>query len=285
MMVHILDQGRFRNGNLCGSMLTLMERLLSLPLRKRPQRYLGHHSYFKPNGFASKYIPSARTFSFEEGLGTYGTLAHHVRVARREGMKFPFLKFFIRKALGSKAFVDSRWTPMLFESDDDLLPLKTIFSAFPGAFHFSIQSDLAGPQTGKTMLFFTAPLVELGILSRSEYANLLRRVTDAIAESSMQVVFKPHPLERNWNDEFPCVRTDAPSEVVIPMVNPQCVGGFSTGALITARLIFKLESFSFNAFLPQEAARQIRIEGPAAGLFARHVTDFQSSAHVYQGLE
>ncbi|MAI34818.1 MAG: hypothetical protein CMM07_24525 [Rhodopirellula sp.] len=285
MKVQIVEQERFRKGNLCGMMLALMMRVLPPFLRKKPDRYLGHHSYFKPNGFAAKYASSGRTFSFEEGLGTYGTLAHHVRVAKREGMKFPFLKFCIKKALGSRIFVDRRWTPMLFESDGDLLPLKTVFSAFPKAFEYTIESDIEGAGAERVMLFFTAPLVELGILSRNEYANLLHSISDTLAQVGVRVLFKPHPLERDWNDEFPCVRTQAPSEVAIPMLNPECVGGFSTGALITAKLIFKLKAFSFNSFLPWEAAEQLRIEGPVARLFSRHVIEFQKSEFVKQVAE
>lgn len=285
MTVLIVEQGRFSRGNPCGAMLALLTRLFTRARRKQPDRYLGHHSYFKPNGLASRYVSSARTFSFEEGLGTYGTLAHHVRVARREGIKFPFLKFVIKKALGTGVFVDTRWTPMLFETESDLWPLKTVFSAFPQAFGFAFESDLEGSGGERVMLFFTAPFVELGILSRHEYSNLLRRISEALAQDGIRVLFKPHPLEQDWSDEFPSLRTTAPSEVAIPMLNPACVGGFSTGALITAKLIFKLNAFSFNSFLPAAAREQLRIEGPMARLFSSYVTEFQKSELASQGSE
>lgn len=285
MTVHIIEQGRFGKGKPCGAMLALLTRLARRALGKHSDRYLGHHSYFKPNGLASRYVSSARTFSFEEGVGTYGTLAHHVRVARREGIKFPFLKFVIKKALGTGVFVDTRWTPMLFENESDLWPLKTVFSAFPQAFGFAFESDLEGAKGEGVMLFFTAPFVELGILSRQEYSNLLRRISESLAQDGIRVLFKPHPLEQDWSDEFPSLRTRAPSEVAIPMVKPACVGGFSTGALITAKLIFKLNAYSFNSFLPSAAREQLRIEGPIARLFSSHVIERQKSEFTSQGLK
>lgn len=273
LRVRIQAQRDINAGNVCDAFLALCKRLVSLVKKGSGDMLIGHHTYFKPGSITAKYSGNATTFSFEEGLGTYGNLAHHLKVSKRERLSFPRTKFYLKKLLNTPIFADESWRPLYVESVEDLSLLRKVFHSLPNAFDLtlSVNKNAGDGYKKRTMLFFTAPLVELGLIDRDEYHSVLSQIERSLLAKGVEVVFKPHPLEEWLDSKFTYLDAKVPSEVVVSAFEPDYVGGFSTGALITSRLIFGITAISFNSFLPERLRTEVALEGDIAELFNRHV--------------
>jgi hypothetical protein len=205
--------------------------------------WLGHHTYFKPTALAAvrvRDLPKVRIVAFEEGVGTYGDMAHHVWASRLVHLSFPRTKYVLRRVLAKRIFVDAVSSVMTGSADDgDLARVMRwmVENLYEGGLAGSI--DLSeGDLRQKRVLIAGSPFHALGELSRDEYRAVLRKVLRNI-EGKIWV--KPHPLERDLTIYreigVECLSANLPGEAVVAALAPVTVVGFGTGLLRTAARI------------------------------------------------
>ncbi|WP_152485944.1 polysialyltransferase family glycosyltransferase [Methylohalobius crimeensis] len=251
------------------------------PVRFRRTRdfrvIIGHHTYFKPASLA--YSPTSRmtdisTFSFEEGIGTYGGMKHHVHAARREGRQFARTKYLLRKGLSHDFWLDSSRTFLKTRSDLERDQYRTAISTLLAAryesgallFPASARVDLKG-----AVLFFSSPLYDLNLMSMPQYIDFIKRVEAFYASKGKGLVLKLHPMEscsetlRGAGIEV--IDDPRPVEMLISEAQPDSVAGLSSGALITANALFKLQARSFLAWLTETAREQLKVRGELKEIF------------------
>lgn len=246
--------------------------------------FLGHHTYFKPSTLqllTLKEIWSLHTFAFEEGVGTYGGLKHHIRAAAREGRRFPILKYLFRRFLQAKIFLDERWGAIGGRHDSS----EVITSHNKALELLDILYDNTFPRMGlnlsntddsiKRAIFFTTPLVEIGVLSQYEYMQVLTKIKNRLNSLGFTVYFKLHPTEcvaaAKDYDNLLFLGSKLPAELLLYKVKPDLVAGFNSGALILAKYIFALNAIECLDILPVEAANKLRYSDDLELLFKRAV--------------
>lgn len=239
--------------------------------------YIGHHTYFKPTILSERFaepLGTITTFSFEEGIGSYGGYSHHVAAAKREGRNFPRVKYFLRKFLRSKLWLDDSWCllsepPLGFESENYIKAIQIISSIKweGGECFYSVGEDYKKD----SVLFFSSPFVELGILTLDEYVEVLNRVKQHFIFLNIDVLFMLHPLEKSHDvlaeHGFNLVGAACPAEIAFYKFRPKVAAGFNSGALLTVNKIFGVKSISFLGFLPEAKQDSVVLKGELGRVF------------------
>tara|TARA_R110002095_G_scaffold177702_1_gene155031 strand:- start:320 stop:1411 length:1092 start_codon:yes stop_codon:yes gene_type:complete len=239
--------------------------------------WIGHHSYFKPNWIANEYGSKANTFSFEEGIGTFGNLSYHRNVARREDSRFPVLKFITKKMLSTKFFVDSFWFPMAEDDEVKIRVLKQAFELIGREFFKSLACELESFSNKPIVVILGAPLVRLGLIEAEEYKKILMDLVSRINLLGCFPVYKAHHLETaiDIHPSGIVLRTSAPAEVLISMLSTKWVVGFSSSALISTSKIFNVDAYNAANLLPAPARNAIGLDGSLKSIFDSCVSDFE----------
>ena len=281
--VFVLDGLRVRicygskeNETLSCSLFVVLSRLFSLVSDRSSQTWIGHHSYFKPNYIASRYISRAKTFSFEEGIGTFGSLGYHRNVARRENHKFPILKFMTKKILSSRLFVDYPWYPVAENDPKKIAFLKKSFELIGFEIFQGLADELKSFSGKPVVVILGAPLVRLGLIDGKEYEDVLSRLVSKIESNGCLPVYKAHHLEIIDGIKLfdSILKTPAPAEVLVSVIAPKSVVGFSSGALISSSKIFGVEAYNATSLLPENVREAISIDGHLRKIFDSCVLEF-----------
>jgi hypothetical protein len=219
------------------------------------------------------------TFTFEEGIGTYGGLKHHIRAAKRERRRFPILKYWGRKLLATKAWNDHKWGVLADDSEQTRHAYLAAIAGLSRTVYRDRVAELAEIKESageRLVLFFSTPLVELFGLAPDDYVRLLKRISESLAAEDFNMMIKPHPLERTISllreAGVPVIDSRLPGELVIHELSPSVVAGFNSTALLTARLLFDIRSISFGSYLAEKQAVAAALDGGLKGLFDKFVT-------------
>ncbi|XEG71207.1 polysialyltransferase family glycosyltransferase [Pseudomonas sp. abacavir_1] len=255
------------------------KRLTNRTKAELPVTWLGHHSYFKPSlvNYIDIKNSNVRCFAFEEGIGSYGGLLHHIKASYREKKTFPILKYLARSILRSSIWID-KYSRTLNSSQGTNRTLSNAVSEISestwanGTPVYTVSQQISS----NAIILFTSPFVELGILSKQQYRVLLAEVNNYVRQNNRSLVIKPHPLERSIRDiaptEVEIIDSKVPAEVLIKKLEPQNVAGFNSGALITASLTLKKKSINLSHKLPAEAIKKIKLDPSLEKLFKDFVT-------------
>jgi hypothetical protein len=104
----------------------------------------------------------------------------------------------------------------------------------------------------KIVLILTEDYSEENILTSKEELDIIKSLIKIINGLNIRVIIKPHPVEKedkykNILEEFDNVKiiNNGPiAEKIIPYLNPICVFGYSSTALINASLLYNITSVS-----------------------------------------
>lgn len=248
--VHI-RQNDYKNKNGYDNMKCALKFLIYIGLgiwKKSPKIILMHHSYLKPTIFFSSSIRDCAdlwTVSFEEGVGTYGDLRHHLDIARIEGKKLPIFSYYLKKFLSF--FLRDKFSVLSNCEATDAQAFKNAVSAIAAlttakdGLPKSIKTTNEDVLRNKKILFFGSPYVDRQGVSKESYKSYIQK----IIENNKDVTFvaKPHPLEKKSlqiYDELGASLIDnsISGEIAISILKPDMVIGFYSGVLLVARNVY-----------------------------------------------
>ena len=218
--------------------------------KQNPKYILMHHTYIKPTIFSPLTVKescSAWVITFEEGVGTYGDLSHHLKAAKLEKKKFPVISHFLRKFLSE--FSRARFSVLDCCQPSDAQNFQKSVLAIARETHAweIIATSLAHlkqkDDATVRVIIFGSPFVDLGCISTDTYRKYIRSLL--AGHAGCHVFVKPHPLEEK---SLPIYRELGASmlepsiggEVVIDLIRPTLVIGFHSGSLLVARNVYKI---------------------------------------------
>lgn len=239
---------------------------------KNPRLYVGHHSYFKPTVMGKLESISFQTFSFEEGIGSYSGIMHHIKSAKLIGIRYPAIKFLLRKILASSIWVDYKWGVIDKTGNLEVKYYKEAIAEFSG---LTRDGSFLFPKLSKWedvgVVFFSSPLVELKLLPKESYADILLKIKGNFESLGLSMKIKPHPLESDvsYLEEvgFDIEKGNYPAEVLLMRAKPQIVAGFNSGSLIIANKLFGIRAISFISFLPDVVIKKVTLQGSLGRIF------------------
>lgn len=204
--------------------------------------YLLHHTYFKPTGL--EYVRftdlwSTCLVSFEEGVGSYGSIYHDIKVSRREGKKFPRMKFFVKRLL--KLFVSDSFVVL------DSKNLQGNGYYFREA--ISIISDVYFKEviqaySNKEKLAGNVLILPSPSFIRGKAHGIIKE----IAEDSHKICYvKPHPLDKSLShfNNIPAIfiNSNVPAESIFGTLNPEVVLGDISTSVLVAKNVYNLKVY------------------------------------------
>jgi len=113
-------------------------------------------------------------------------------------------------------------------------------------------NDLNIDKFGKTVLIITQPFSEMNTISLEEELSLMRSLIKVINKKGIKPVIKPHPREtsdkyNNLKDcDFDIIENNFPVEEIIPNLNPVCVIGYSSTALLNSKVFYDIDAISLS---------------------------------------
>jgi len=113
-------------------------------------------------------------------------------------------------------------------------------------------NELKMDQFGRTVLIITQPFSEMNTISLDEEINLMVSLIKVINKKGINPVIKPHPRENrakynNLNDcDFEIIENNFPVEEIIPNLNPICVIGYSSTALLNSKVFYDINAISLS---------------------------------------
>lgn len=222
-------------------------------LQKR--HYILHHTYFKVTCFQFLSLKEALRMeygAFEEGIGTYGDLKHHIAVAKRENKKFPILLNSLKSIL--KRLVNYNFRVLKNPDRKDLEAFyEAIGSLTINVYQKDVEIELSQlnskSQMNSGVIFFSAPFIDLLNVSLKDFDDLLKSISMQYPPGSIYI--KPHPLEIKSipiyeSHGFKVLSNKLPAEIVLYMLKPKkIIGAFST-SLLVAKHVFNIEIENLN---------------------------------------
>lgn len=216
--------------------------------KKEPNTILMHHSYLKPTILSSSSIRDCSDLwavSFEEGVGTYGDLHHHLDIACIEGKKLPVLSYYLKKILS--LFLRDKFSVLSNCSASDAQAFKNAVGTISNLtfakdkLQKAIKTRHKELLINKKILFFGAPYVDRQNVSNEEYKIYIRKIIEENKNSTLFV--KPHPLESKSLEVYdelgvPLIDKSIGGEVAISILQPDLVIGFYSGVLLVARNVY-----------------------------------------------
>lgn len=250
--------------------------------------YIGHHTYFKPSVllFLLERYRGKRiiVFSFEEGVGSYNSLSQEKAIAKREGKKFFFIKYVLKKILGRFPFVDINWGVIqrVSQTKDNIqywhreAAREIGINLYPNDIVNSMQ--VVDNDRYKRVLFFTSPLVELGLLKEEDHRKLIINVKCYFEKKMIDMYVKPHPLDtQDYSSEFTgekLIISTMPSEIHLMMHHYNYVAGVNSGALVTANAMYGIQAINFYNMLPKKAKNELRLGCELEKIFQARTLDY-----------
>lgn len=111
-------------------------------------------------------------------------------------------------------------------------------------------NDLKMDIVGKTVLIISQPFSEMDIIPLMTELNLMQSLIKFINKNGIKPILKPHPREKSdkYNDlkdcDFEVIENNFPVEEIIPKLNPICVIGYTSTALLNSKIFFDVNTIS-----------------------------------------
>jgi len=215
--------------------------------------YLPFIEYFKDKEIASKYKPIFVVI--DEGVGIYVNKKSN-ELGIKHASKFSILaeiklksydyadrllrKISLRYVPLEKKFVFEHGSSMKRNEDTINLYKKII----------EIRSNDLGLHEDNVALLVTQPLSEYKMVSKQHECDIIQEIIQLFKENKVKVVIKPHPSETKnkydylKNNNVKIINNNFPVEEIIPNLNPICVIGTLSTALINSKVLFNITSVS-----------------------------------------
>jgi len=232
---------------------------------------------FKNKYISNKYIPVY--FIIDEGFGTYiskKALKIRWKITRKlinqdkKLDRFSYLKDIennIKKEIMDNLFfkkfaikyinIENRF--LLNKKKEELIPNLSIVNSYKNIFLKRKEILLKFNDIKSifpTAIILTSPFSEYKLATLKYELKILERAVSTLIQKGYSVVIKPHSRESDNKyisifkkykpSRVKIIRKDFPVEDLFCTLNPLCVIGYASTALITANIIFNLPTISIN---------------------------------------
>nr|QNO54476.1 hypothetical protein ILIMKHIM_00005 [Methanosarcinales archaeon ANME-1 ERB7] len=126
-----------------------------------------------------------------------------------------------------------------------------------------------GKKSEFVAMILTGPFSEYGQVSLEYEINLISRLIEILDRKSFDIIIKPHPREyegkyvaitRKYNVEI--MQNRFPVEDIFPTLNPSCVIGYTSTALLNARFLYNIPAISMiNILLEISDDEMLNVSG------------------------
>ena len=219
--------------------------------------------YFGNKTVSSKYKPIF--VLIDEGYASYVSKENWKQLRkelRREDAKeadsnlmysvtsniFRSVDYIFREMITRSMPVETRF---LFRLESQLIINDDICSSYKEVLKLR-KNDLKMDKFGKTVLIITQPFSEMNTISLKEELSLMGSLIKVLNEKGIKPVIKPHPRENsakynNLTDcDFDVIENNFPVEEIIPNLNPVCVIGYSSTALLNSKVFYDIDAISLS---------------------------------------
>ena len=213
--------------------------------------------YFNNKTISSKYNPIF--VLIDEGYASYIS-KEHWNVLRSEVSKeedyslvdnvsskiFRLADNTIRRMIFRSIKVESRF---ILNVESQLTMNKNVCDSYKQVLKLR-NNKLKMDVVGKTVLIITQPFSEMGTIPLETELNLMQSLINFINKNGIKPILKPHPREKvdKYNDlidcDFEVIKNKFPVEEIIPNLNPICVIGYTSTALLNTKIFFNINAVS-----------------------------------------
>lgn len=216
--------------------------------------------HFEDETISSKYNPVF--VLVDEGFGTYVSKKIWNLVIK-EDTKFSSFLYLISSTI-FRSFDNIfrrmvlRYVPLenrfLFRKEGQLKINENICRSYKEVLKLR-KNDLKRDKAEKTVIIITQPFSEYNQVSVQEEFRLMESLIKFINKKGIKPILKPHPREKSdkYNDlgdcDFEIIKNDFPVEEIIPFLNPICVIGYTSTALLNSKLFYGINAISLSNIL------------------------------------
>jgi hypothetical protein len=213
--------------------------------------------YFDNKTISSKYDPVF--VLVDEGYGTYVSKGNWDIANRKD---YPLLDFISSKIFRSVDYIFrkmlSEYIPIenrfLFRKESPLKINENISNSYKEVLKLK-KNSLDIDIHDKTILIIPQPFSELNYVTLEEELRVMSSLIKFINKKGIKPLLKPHPREKkdkyaNLKDcDFGIIENNSPVEEIIPHLNPICVIGYTSTALLNSKAFFGITAISLMDIL------------------------------------
>ncbi|MEN6554384.1 MAG: polysialyltransferase family glycosyltransferase [Methanobacterium sp.] len=213
--------------------------------------------YFKNKNFSNKYSPIF--VIVDEGFGSYVSKKIRSLVRNVDSkdikstiflIKFSnYINLFLEKILMRYVKVEER---LLFSKNKVHLEVNgNICDSYKNVLTLR-NKDLEINNTGKKILIVTQPFSEYNQIPINEELKILDSLIKFINKKGIKPILKPHPREKTdkyhdfYVSNLEIIQSDFPVEELISVLNPICVIGYTSTALLNSKIFYNIISISLS---------------------------------------
>lgn len=215
--------------------------------------YLPFIEYFKDKEISNRYKPTFVVV--DEGVGVYVS-----KKARELGIKHaskfsPWTEIKIKGYSHVDKFlrkISLKYVPLterfVYEYGSSFKRNEYIVNLYKRI--IELRGNDLGVDEENVVLMITDPLSEYKMVSEKQEYSLIKEIIQVFKENNIKILIKPHPYEAInkyaplKSSEVKIIRNNFPVEEIILVLNPLCVIGTISTALINSKLIFDVNTFS-----------------------------------------
>lgn len=208
--------------------------------------------------------------AIDEGIGTYMPMSYWANINKLargndKKRKFAFLKTSLSKLIEwpfkplEKRYIFKK------EKNNKLIKNKKIINEYFDFYsnqynkNFNIENEDEIKQfadnNNALAIYFSQPIESYELFSAKDEQIMIKQLEQELLKKGIILFIKPHPRESkdkffNWNVLI--LDYNLPSELLVLLLRPKCVFGFTSTALATASVFFDIKAYSVISLLEKD---------------------------------
>ncbi len=234
---------------------------------------------FRNESINKKYLPM---FSLiEEGVGTYASKKAWKIVRNMDNQNKKQISSSLIKNLELKAkeavsnllkkialkYVNTERRFLLNKKSDSFIPNWEVINSYKNIFIKRSRCFKNIKELHHPIIIVTNPYSEYKLTSLEYELNILDKVTKFVVAKGFSVVIKPHPREtpnkylpilaKYKSKNVKLIQKDFPIEDLFLLLEPLCIIGYNSTALINADIIFNIPAISISRLFLSNASEEM----------------------------
>ena len=213
--------------------------------------------YFDNKSISSKYDPVF--VLVDEGYGTYISKKNWNMANRMDydildlisSKIFRAVDYVFRKMVMKSMTIEDMF---LFKIESPLIVNDDIANSYKEVLKLR-KNDIKRDNVEKTIIIISQPLSENNIILLEDELSTMSSLIKFINKKGIKPILKPHPREKKdkysnlIGCDFEIIEDSSPVEEIIPIVNPLCVVGYSSTALLNSKIFYDINAISLTDLL------------------------------------
>jgi len=213
--------------------------------------------FFDNEPISAKYDPVF--VLVDEGYGTYiskknWNMANRMDYAILDLISskiFRTVDYIFRKMIMKSMTIEDKF---LFKRESPLIVNEEVASSYKEVLKLR-KNDIKRDNFEKTIIIISQPLSENNIILLEDELNTMSSLIKFINKKGIKPILKPHPREKKdkYNNligcDFEIIEDNYPVEEIIPIVNPFCVIGYASTALLNSKIFYDITAISLTDLL------------------------------------